>query len=110
MARIALRIVSAREKERFFFMDRGLTFFWGLFACPVWGWCLNGSECVYVYVVVEVVVEVADHFYLFLDYFGEDSIFDCEESCHAHVVFFLDFGLNAHPEGDAGHYLQDDAS
>ena len=60
--------------------------------------------------VVEVVVEFADDFYLFLDYFGEDSIFDCEESCHAHVVFFLDFGLNAHPEGDAGHYLQDDAS
>lgn len=47
---------------------------------------------------------------MFLDYFGEDSILDREESGHAHVVFLLDFGLNAHPKRHPRDYLQDDAA
>jgi hypothetical protein len=60
--------------------------------------------------MVEMVVEVVDHLYLLLDYFGEDSIFDCEQSSDSGHGLIIDFGLNAHPQGHSSHYFQYDAS
>jgi hypothetical protein len=63
-----------------------------------------------VYVVVEVVVQVVDHFHLFLYDFGEDSIFDCEEAGHSGNASFVNFGLYAHPQRHARYDLEYDAA
>lgn len=59
--------------------------------------------------MVEVVVQVADHFDLLLDNLRKHSVFDCEESSHsACPIFYL--GFDAHPERDSRYDFQNDAA
>jgi hypothetical protein len=62
------------------------------------------------YMVVEMIVQIANYFDLFLDYLGKNSIFDCEQTRNSGNIALLNGGFDAHPEWNSRYNLKDDAT